>query len=312
MLADASQQGDLAAIVELASWSIAGNIIPRNLGAARSLLAQAGNGGDEAAGLLHASFLASGTGGPADWPSAVAQLRQLEHRSARARAQLNIVDRMNLDSNGFPAGGYAALPLCGRPAIQLCREFLQPAECNYLSDLGGPFLQPSVVVDPSNGRAIPHPIRLSDGAAFGVFLEDLVVAAINRRVARLTDTQYEQGEPLQLLRYHRGGEYRPHLDALPGEPNQRIKTVILYLNQDYRGGETRFPKVDLSWAGKTGDALMFDNVDADGRADNMALHAGAPVSNGTKLIASRWIRANAFKFPPPRSIIETFNYDGRR
>jgi len=42
--------------------------------------------------------------------------------------------------------------------------------------------------------------------------------------------------------------------------------------------------------GSTGDALIFRNVDASGRPDPAARHAGLPVIRGEKLIASRWIR----------------------
>ena len=305
LLASAARAGDRAATIELAQWSIAGNIIPRDLAAARALLGQAGAAGDEDAALLHASFLASGTGGEPDWSSAVAALRALAPRSARARTQLDIIEGMDLDDDGFPGGGFGIRPLSERPHVSACSHFLSRVECDYLGAAGGPYLQPSMVVDPASGRMVPHPIRTSDGAVFGVHIEDLVVSAINRRVAALTGTAYRQGEPLQLLRYHPGGEYRAHMDALPAEPNQRILTVLLYLNEGYQGGETTFPRTGLSFRGEPGDALIFRNVTEDGRADPMALHTGAPVTRGTKLIATRWIRKAPFTFPPPRPILAT-------
>lgn len=42
---------------------------------------------------------------------------------------------------------------------------------------------------------------------------------------------------------------------------------------------------------------------ADGRADPMAFHAGAPVTKGMKLIATRWIRKDDFTYPPPRPFL---------
>jgi prolyl 4-hydroxylase len=139
---------------------------------------------------------------------------------------------------------------------------------------------------------------------FGVYAEDLVVNALNRRIAALSGTGIDQGEPLQLLRYRPGGEYKPHMDALPAEPNQRILTVLVYLSDDYEGGETAFPNAGLSFRGRTGDALLFRNTGADGRPDPLSLHAGLPVARGIKYLASRWIRANRFTYPPPRPILE--------
>jgi prolyl 4-hydroxylase len=161
-----------------------------------------------------------------------------------------------------------------------------------------------VVVDPATGQLIPHPIRRSEAAVFGVLAEDLVVNALNRRIAAMSGTRLDQGEPLQLLRYRPGGEYRTHMDALPAEPNQRVLTVLVYLSDDYEGGETSFPHAAITFRGKTGDALLFRNAGADGRPDPLSLHAGLPVTRGAKYLASRWIRAGRFTYPPPRPILD--------
>ncbi len=305
LLASAARSGSVPAMAALAQWCIAGNIVPRDLAAARDLLGRAGEAGDEAAALLHAFFLASETGGPPDWAAAVAALKRLAPHSPTARRQLDLVERMKLDAAGVPATPFPSEPLSERPRVSLCRGFATEEECKHLRAVGEPNLQPSVVVDPATGQMVPHPIRTSDGAIFGVHIEDLVVSAINRRIAHVTGTAYRQAEPLQLLRYRRGGEYRAHMDALPSEPNQRIMTLILYLNDGYDGGETQFLRTGLSVNGKTGDALIFENVTEDGRADPMSLHAGAPVTGGVKLIATRWIRQAPFTYPPPRPFLAT-------
>ena len=305
LLAAAARAGQTEAMVELAQWSIAGNIIPRDLPAARELLGKAGAAGHEDAALLHAAFLASETGGEADWPGALAALRALAPGSQRARAQLEIIEEMDLGDLGFPARAFEPRQLSERPYVAVCEGFVSKGECDYLAAVGGPYLQPSVVIDPASGQHVPHPIRRSDGAVFGVHTEDLVVSAINRRIAAVSATNYRQGEPLQLLHYRPGGEYRAHMDALPSEANQRIMTVIVYLNDGYRGGETQFLRTGLSFRARAGDALIFRNVTADGRPDQMALHAGAPVTGGTKLIATRWIRKEDFTFPPPRPFLAT-------
>jgi prolyl 4-hydroxylase len=164
-------------------------------------------------------------------------------------------------------------------------------------------LEPSHVVDPQTRRLIPHPVRKSKGAMFGVYTEDLVINAINRRIGMVSGTAFEQGEPLQLLQYQRGDEYRPHLDALPNEPNQRILTLIIYLSDDYDGGETLFLRTGFSFRGQKGDALLFANVLPDGRPDPLSLHCGTPVTRGTKTIATRWVRRSTFAYPAPQSVL---------
>jgi prolyl 4-hydroxylase len=145
------------------------------------------------------------------------------------------------------------------------------------------------VVDPRTGRQIPHPIRTSDGATFAWLIANPAVHALVRRIAAASATRVEQGEPLQVLRYRPGQQYRSHLDAVPAHGNRRILTMIVYLNDGYEGGETRFVKTGLSVRGRKGDGLLFRNTLPDGRPDPMSEHAGLPVTAGTKLIASRWI-----------------------
>jgi prolyl 4-hydroxylase len=97
-----------------------------------------------------------------------------------------------------------------------------------------------------------------------------------------------------VLRYREGGEYRPHFDAIDGLANQRILTMIVWLNDGYEGGETIFLHNSLRVKGGIGDALLFRNARADGTRDPRSCHAGLPVTRGEKLIASRWIRAGPY------------------
>lgn len=300
----AASGGDAEALATLAQWRISGNVLRRNLPAARALLARAGEASHRESALLHAYFLASGTGGADDWPAAVSEMRALAPHVATAKAQLRLIERMELDQGGFPRAPFKTRQLADAPHVVAAEGFATAAECAYLVKAAEGLLAPSMVVDPRTGRLVPHPIRTSDGAIFGVHTEDLVVNAINRRIAALSGTAIEQGEPLQVLRYPRGGEYRAHMDALPAEANQRILTVLVYLTDDYEGGETAFLRTDIAFKGRQGDALLFRNVTETGEPDQRALHAGLPVEKGVKIIASRWIRSQRFTYPPPQPLLD--------
>jgi prolyl 4-hydroxylase len=80
--------------------------------------------------------------------------------------------------------------------------------------------------------------------------------------------------------------------------------VLVYLSDDYEGGETRFERTGLAYRGRAGDALLFRNADAGGRPDPMSLHYGRPVARGVKYLASRWIRAKRFTYPAPRPLLD--------
>jgi prolyl 4-hydroxylase len=189
-----------------------------------------------------------------------------------------------------PAPIWADEPVCDGPRIAWRRGLFSVAECRYLMDRAEPLLRPSFVVDPKSGARIPHPVRTSAGMNFGPTHEDLVVAALNRRIAAATDTEAGWGEPLHILRYAPGQEYRPHLDALTGTTNQRRWTMLVYLNDDFEGGETAFPELGIVARGAVGDALLFENTDTKDRPDPRTVHAGRPVTSGVKWLATRWIR----------------------
>lgn len=127
----------------------------------------------------------------------------------------------------------------------------------------------------------------------GPVQEDLV-RALNRRIAAASNTEITQGEPLAVLRYAPGQQYRPHHDALPGAANQRLWTMLVYLNESYAGGETRFPPLGLSVRGRLGDGLLFRNAAENGAPLPDALHEGAPVTAGRKWLCTRWIRQAAY------------------
>jgi prolyl 4-hydroxylase len=304
MLSEMVQAGDVHALYELAVWAVAGGIIPRDLALAHTLLGRAKDGGHSEAAHLYAYFTAAGTGCAPDWSAAYNVIEQLTKTSDVAQRQIDLLAQMELAENGEPAKTYELSPRSSQPKIATCRQLLTSAECNYVAGAGAPFLAPSTVVDPQTRRLIPHPVRKSQGAMFGVYDEDLVINAINRRIAAISGTAYDQGEPLQLLQYGPGDEYRPHLDALPNERNQRIITVIVYLSDGYSGGETRFVRTDFSFSGKKGDAIIFSNILSDDQPDPMSLHCGNPVENGTKTIATRWIRRARFTYPPPKSMLD--------
>jgi prolyl 4-hydroxylase len=293
MMERLAQGGDANALFALGLWRLGGPLAPLDLPLARDYFRRAGEGGRLEGAKAHANFLASGTGGPADWPGALARLHELAAADAQSRAALALIEAMDVGDQGEPRTVPGGEMLCESPYAQTFPALLTVPECDYLIRTAEPLMSPSVVVDERTGRLMPHPIRTSDSAYFPWLLADPAITALNRRIAAASGTTFEQGEPLQVLRYRPGQQYRNHFDAIAGAANQRIITLIVYLSDDYEGGETQFVRTGLKHRGNKGDALMFRNSLPDGRADPQSEHAGLPVTAGTKLIASRWIRERA-------------------
>jgi prolyl 4-hydroxylase len=304
LLTGPAAANDRDALALLAEWRLGGSLIRRDLKAARELFGRSAQLGHDQAVSIHEAFLAGGIGGPRDWAGALASLRRRAGKSREASAELELLEAMNLSADGEPLPLPEQESLSEQPRASCIRGLLSAAECAFLAERAKPRLGPSVVIDPRSGRQLLNPIRTSDGMSFPYVAETPAIHALNRRIAAASGTQTAQGEPLQVLRYRPGQEYRTHSDAVTGEPNQRVLTVLVYLNRGYEGGETRFVRTGLTFKGEPGDALLFWNVDREGRPDPLAAHAGLPVRSGEKLIASRWIRAAPFVFPPPRPALD--------
>lgn len=286
LVAKAAAAGDGEACFLSGLWRLIGSPCPRDLPAARHWLAQATERGHIGAGRMLVALTANGTGGPADWAAALDLLTRLAKSDADSARQLAI-----LQATANPNAGRR---IADRPRIEYFTDFANDAECTALRDSVNDIIAPTMVVDPNTGRQIAHPIRTSDGAVIGPTRENLVIQNVSRRIAAVSGTERLNGEPIHVLRYRPGQQYRPHFDALNDVANQRVMTAILYLNDGFTGGETDFPQAGIRVRPEKGALLLFSNCLADGGVDRMALHAGLPVTRGEKWIATRWIRTRRY------------------
>lgn len=289
LLRTIASRSDPNALFVLADLTWSGTMVPQDAPRGRLLFEYAAHFGHKEANLLVTNLLGSGVAGKRHWPAALERLEAEARVLPNRRAALELIRAMDLDPNGDPVRAPEARRLSEHPRAAMFDRLLTPAECDYLIDAADGLYQPSMVYDDAR-RLVRDTIRTSDGATIHWAIEDPAIHAINRRIAAAAETNYDQGEALQALRYLPGQEYRPHFDWVGGAPNPRILTALVYLNEDYEGGETEFVRTGLKVRGSTGDALLFSNAQVDGHGDPLAEHAGLPVTNGTKHLATRWIR----------------------
>ena len=192
------------------------------------------------------------------------------------------------------------------PRVILFSNLLAPEECDELIELSRGKLARSSVVNASTGKYDVHPHRTSSGTHFSRG-ENGLIQKIERRIAELVQYPVERGEPLQILHYQPGGEYRPHFDYFdPKQPGnesvlkdggQRVATLIMYLNDVEAGGSTVFPEVGLDVLPKKGNAVYFAYTTEAGDLDARTLHGGSPVASGEKWIATKWFRQRPYGGP---------------
>ncbi len=186
------------------------------------------------------------------------------------------------------------------PQVVVFGGLLSHEECDGLVELSRGRLARSSTVNLDTGADEVHAARTSQG----VFLrrgENALVARIEARIAALLEWPVENGEAMQVLRYGVGAEYQPHHDYFdPDRPGvgrilarggQRVASVVMYLNTPTRGGATTFPDVRFEAAAVKGNAVFF-SYDRP-HPMTATLHAGAPVLEGEKWVATKWLRERA-------------------
>ncbi|MDT8407037.1 MAG: 2OG-Fe(II) oxygenase [Methylococcales bacterium] len=194
-----------------------------------------------------------------------------------------------------------------KPSIVLLDALLSHDECDALVQLArDKGIKPSRVVDRDDGNRVPHDGRSSSGSYF-TRAELPLLARIEQRLASITQWPASHAEGIQILFYQPGQEYRPHFDwfdpAQAGSAKhlqrggQRVGTFVLYLSDVAQGGGTIFPKLGLDVLPSKGAGVFFANVNEHGNPDPDTLHGGAPVIEGTKIIATYWQRETVYHRP---------------
>ncbi len=189
------------------------------------------------------------------------------------------------------------------PRIVLFGNLLSAEECEQMIELSRGKLARSSVVNNETGAYDIHPHRTSDGTYFDRGENDLI-RRIEQRIADLVQYPEENGEPIQILHYEPGGEYKPHYDYFdPRQPGneqvltqggQRIATLVMYLNDVETGGSTVFPEVGIDVLPRRGNAVYFAYCSETGALDSRSLHGGSPVGGGEKWIATKWFRERQY------------------
>ncbi|HEU4616743.1 MAG TPA: 2OG-Fe(II) oxygenase [Gammaproteobacteria bacterium] len=190
--------------------------------------------------------------------------------------------------------------LSDSPLIRSFPNFLSAAVCRWLIERARPLLSRALVYEGVTKTTLAHPTRTNNAAMFNLLDTDFICVLMERRICRCLGVPFGHLEPPAVLHYAEGREITEHFDFVdPNVPDydqeiarrgQRIVTFLVYLNDDYAGGETEFPRLDISHKGRAGEGLFFVNALADGKSDLRTLHAGRPPRQGEKWIVSQFVR----------------------
>lgn len=127
-----------------------------------------------------------------------------------------------------------------------------------------------------------------------------LVATLLSRAAALAGVAGNCIEDPQCVRYHPGQRFDAHVDGA-----HRTYTLLVYLNEGFGAGETRFPDLDLAVEPRVGRALLFRNVDRSGAEIPWSRHIGTAPSRGIKYACNLWVRCNPAHVAPFEDGAET-------
>jgi prolyl 4-hydroxylase len=189
-----------------------------------------------------------------------------------------------------------------QPRVVVVADLLSPQECQALVESARGRLQRSQTVSAQEAvTAEVNAARTSEGMFFQLG-ETNLVATLEARIAALFNWPLDHAEGLQILRYSPGAEYRPHFDHFDAQSpggqtalsrgGQRVGTIVVYLATPSAGGATVFPDQGLQVRAQAGHAVFF-SYDL-GAGESGVLHGGAPVDDGEKWVATKWLRENKF------------------
>lgn len=196
------------------------------------------------------------------------------------------------------------------PYIVRIHDIISDQEAEYLRKLALPKLSRSTVQ--SKAGLTTSDFRIAKTAWLSKE-SDPIVCKIEKRLSGILNLNFHGSEDIQVVNYGLGGFYGPHLDSARESSidtynsvpisnlasNDRLATILLYLNQVEAGGSTVFPRLNLTVLPMERSAVVWYNIKRNGLSDEQTLHTGCPVLLGSKWIATKWPREVANSFIRP-------------
>jgi prolyl 4-hydroxylase len=210
----------------------------------------------------------------------------VNHRALAEKCAKRLLDRPDVKQVDTPLAQIFAID-----------QFMNEAECDQLTAIVNTKLRPSTVGGPSRDKYFRTSMTCDLSLMTDPFIE-----VIDKRICSSLGISRTFSEGIQAQKYSVGQQFKSHLDyfepgtedyrRFAGKDGNRTWTFMIYLNNTPKGGATAFMKLGKVFHPKKGFALAWNNLCADGSPNQNTLHAGRPVTEGEKLIVTKWFREN--------------------
>ena len=134
-----------------------------------------------------------------------------------------------------------------------------------------------------------------------------IIKGVADRISEMVRMPLDNAEPFQVVHYKVGQEYNYHYDSFDESDigfneeytkngGQRLITVLGYLRDVPKGGETGFSRLGVNIQPRRGSIIVWWNVEPNTtKREIKSLHAGLPVLEGEKYAFNLWFREREFK-----------------
>jgi prolyl 4-hydroxylase len=191
--------------------------------------------------------------------------------------------------------------LCTDPLILRLNSFLTAEECAFVIDTCRLVMKKCETIGATNRNCDEEVVKIVRNNSSIMWMKHGEEAhpTISGFLSRIKDALRlnipPNNELMQVHMYEPDEMCEPHHDYY--EKNnysikrfgQRLSTILIYLNNVEAGGNTNFPRLNISIPARRGDVILFHNVRANGETDPRTLHSGEKVLRGYKWVAIKVI-----------------------
>ncbi len=286
LLIQAMEAGDPEAHARVAVLAASGLYVRHNWGDALDLLVQAAE---------------------RNWEPAQAQLRALAPEVPTGESWVQRAASLRpADWLSAPA----AKVVHADPEVRAFEAMISPAVCAWFVDTARPKLGRARVYDSDRGFDLEHQTRSNSAAIFNRNEVEFIHLLVQARMSVACGLPTQNMEAPSVLHYRAGEQFADHYDFIDPanaqdgglrQHGQRVITFLVYLNDDYEGGETDFPRLGVRYKGRCGEGLFFVNTrNREEEPEMRMLHAGRAPTHGEKWVVSQFVRGRPFMVAPAR------------
>ncbi|GAB5363172.1 hypothetical protein AAMO2058_000860600 [Amorphochlora amoebiformis] len=183
------------------------------------------------------------------------------------------------------------------PAVRLWDGILTPEECKQIIEFVDDSQRLKEALTVSGGEEYVDKSEYDAYEMTAKVWEHPNVMDLAMRISALTGISLSQIEDINVVKFDTLGFASPRFDFSPPSIELglqgRLSTVHVFLNDDFEGGSTSFPRLgDMEIEPKTGRAIWFGNKNpfAD-EAHPKSMYRCSAVGKGTKYMLQVWIRS---------------------